>query len=156
MRAELVLEDCRKALELLEETRDEQTFRVLWVALIALLRAVGHVLQKVDGAEDEALGRVVASRWKVWLSEREKHRLFWNFIEAERNSVLKMYEIGVQPGDVRTAVIHSESARLFTLDECIFKPLLDGPFAGEDGRDVAREAIDWWKEQLSMIKSDTI
>lgn len=50
-------------------------------------------------------------------------------------------------------VQEAQGAEAFTLDECIFKPLLDGPFAGEDGRDVARDAISWWEGQLSEITS---
>jgi hypothetical protein len=47
--AQEVLADCKHALDLLEveEESRPQTFRVLWVAGVALARAVGHVLQKV-------------------------------------------------------------------------------------------------------------
>ena len=46
--ARKVLADCEVALEMLEEEEDEQRWRVLWAGAMALLRAVGHVLQKVD------------------------------------------------------------------------------------------------------------
>ena len=45
------------------------------------------------------------------------------------------------------------AAEVFTLDECTFKPLLDGSFAGEDCRGVARDAISWREGQLSEIAS---
>jgi hypothetical protein len=153
MKADVVLEDCRKALDLVDDARNEQEFRVHWVALVALLRAVGHVLDKVDAASSSELRGAVDTRWAEWRRNRDKHRLFWDFIEAERDSVLKTYEIGVQPGDVQLVVQQAGAAEVFTLDECIFKPLLDGPFAGEDGRDVARDAISWWEGQLSEIAS---
>lgn len=153
MRAEIVLDDCRKALALIEDARTEQDFRVYWVALLALLRAVGHVLNKVDGASSSALREAVDARWDSWQRNRDQHRLFWDFIEAERNAVLKTYEMGVHPGDVQVLVDNPAAAEVFTLDECIFKPLLDGPFAGEDGRDVARDAIVWWQGELSGIAS---
>ena len=49
-RARIVLEDCRLALQLLEEETDLRRWRLHWVAAVALVRAVGHVLEKVDGA----------------------------------------------------------------------------------------------------------
>jgi hypothetical protein len=153
MRAVAVLEDCRKALDLTENARDEQEFRVHWVALVALLRAVGHVLHKVDAASAPALGRAVAARWEEWQRSREEHLIFWEFIEDERNSVLKTYELGFEPGDVPVVVRGAKGAEVFTLDECIFKPLVGGPFAGEDGRDIARDAILWWEHQLMEVSS---
>jgi hypothetical protein len=152
MRAGIVLDDCRRALQLAEDDRNEQEFRVHWVALVALLRAVGHVLDKVDAVSSPELRRAVDERWSAWRHNRDEHRIFWEFVEDERNSVLKTYELGVQPGDAQVVVQQARGAEAFTLDECIFKPLLDGPFAGEDGRDVARDAISWWEDQLSEIR----
>jgi hypothetical protein len=151
MRAEIVLSDCRKALALAEDAGTEQEFRIHWVALLALLRAVGHVLDKVDGTASPALRKAVDERWDYWRRNREEHRLFWDFIEAGRNAVLKTYELGVPPGGVEFLIESAETAQIVTLGECIYKPLLDGPFAGEDGRDVARDAIAWWEMELSAI-----
>ena len=47
--ARRVLSDCKYALDMLQVESRPASFRVLWVAGIALVRAVGHVLQKVDG-----------------------------------------------------------------------------------------------------------
>ena len=55
-----VLEDCRMALTLLEEERDYRRWRVHWAAAVALVRAVGHVLDKVDG-KDPVRKRISAS-----------------------------------------------------------------------------------------------
>lgn len=153
MRADIVLDDCRRALDLAEDARTEQDFRVHWVALVALLRAVGHVLDKVDAAASPALRRAVDELWDQWRRNRAEHRIFWDFIEAERNSVLKTYELGFQPGDIQVMVQDARRTEAFTLEDCIFKPLLEGPFAGEDGRDIARDAISWWERQLSEITS---
>ncbi len=89
MRANDVLDDCRRALALADEVRDELDFRVHWVALLALLRAVGHVLAKVDAASSPAMQTAVDDRWEEWRRNRREHRIFWEFIEVERNSVLK-------------------------------------------------------------------
>lgn len=156
MKADLVLCDCRRALSLIEDSRNDQDFRVHWVALVGLLRAVGHVLDKVDAEGNARLRNAVDARWAEWSRDRQKHRLFWDFIVDERNAVLKTYTIGVQPGDVDVVVQGPGVAEVVTLDEAIFKPLMDGPFAGEDGRDVARDAISWWEGQLAEIAGEMV
>lgn len=152
MKADLVLDDCRSALEAVEQAETEQEFRIRWTALVSLLRTVGHVLKEVDRESDTSLRRAVDAAWQAWKLDRDEHRIFWDFIEAERNSILKTYQFGTHPGDVEVAVQNEYEIKEFFLDECLFKPLRDGPFAGEDGRDVAREAIAWWDHQVSIIR----
>jgi hypothetical protein len=61
--ASQVLADCRTALQLLEEEKDLQRWRIHWVAALALVRAVGHVLDKMDGS-DAAAARAAYKNWK--------------------------------------------------------------------------------------------
>ncbi|WP_156478836.1 hypothetical protein [Alcanivorax sp. NBRC 102028] len=56
LKAEKVLADCKKAVELMEAEENPDSFRVLWVACLALLRSVGHVLKKVDGKSSPEMG----------------------------------------------------------------------------------------------------
>lgn len=116
-------------------------------------RAVGHVLEKTDATSSPALRKAVDERWSAWKQNRDEHRIFWEFIKGARDSAIKTYELGVQPGDVQVVVQQARGAEAFSLDDCIFKPLLDGPFAGEDGRDVACDAISWWEREFSKIRS---
>jgi hypothetical protein len=146
-RARAVLEDCRHAVELLQTETERRTFRVLWVAGIALARAVGHVLQKVDAAEDPVLAAAVATAFQSWKAKRAENAIFWEFIEAERNLVLKQYEVNFCEGPVDIVV----GGELATLDECLFCPIAEGLFAGEDCRDVLEDAIAWWETQLELI-----
>ena len=53
--ARKVLNDCRHAHELLELEENERKFRLLWVSCSSLLRAVGHVLVKVDAESNTYL-----------------------------------------------------------------------------------------------------
>lgn len=92
MQARLVLADCRAALEKAELAPDSVAFRLSWAALVALLRAVGHVLDKVDGRQSESLRRAIDARWRRWHADRAGNRAYWSFIESERNNVLKVYE----------------------------------------------------------------
>lgn len=150
LHARKVLDDCKKAHELLEDETDDTKFRILWVAGIALARAVGHVLDKVDSKQNETAKRVISSAYENWKKDREGNKIFWEFIDDERNRVLKEYEMGFLSGPIHVAA----SGQLFTLDENLFCPISDGAFAGEDCRDILKEAIDWWKNQLQGIETE--
>ena len=95
-RARNVLEDCRTALRLLEDEKDLQRWRIHWVAALALIRAVGHVLGKVDGA-DPATAALAKAAYKKWKSDAPEHEIFREFIERERNFILKEYEFNLHP-----------------------------------------------------------
>jgi hypothetical protein len=147
-----VLHDCRVALELLESETRPDVFRVLWVAGVSLARAVGHVLHKVDAERDDATKRVVGIAYQSWQVNRSENAIFWDFIEEERNQVLKQYEIGFLAGPVDVVV----GAETFTLDDHLFCPVTDGPYAGEDCRDLLAEAIEWWSTQLAQIEESIL
>ena len=94
LKARNVLADCRNALDLLEEETRPEVFRLYWVAGIALARAVGHVLQKVDGKHDATIKRAAALAYTAWQADKQANAIFWDFIEQERNQILKEYEVG--------------------------------------------------------------
>lgn len=162
--ARQVLADCNAALDLLEHEEHEQRWRVLWVGAMALLRAVGHVLRKVDG-EDEGLRPLIDAAYDRWKADRSTNGVFWGFIEKERNNILKEYrfnvcdsaEVGLCLVEVRggpessQALVHETP---FTLGENLFRPVTDGFGAGEDGRDVYRNAVKWWDAELSRIEAE--
>lgn len=152
MKARSVLEDCKHALNLLQEEQHPDTFRILWVAGIALARAVGHVLQKVDGEQSEAMKLAIASAYSSWKSDRAGNAIFWDFIEQERNQVLKQYEVVFFAGPVNVVA----SGEIHTLGEHLFCPITDGKFAGEDCRDLLEQAIEWWEWQLNDIESTVL
>ncbi len=62
--ARLVLEDCRWAISNHTETLSGEALRVSWVSIVTLLRAVGHVLEKVDAVRDSDVAEVVREEWK--------------------------------------------------------------------------------------------
>jgi hypothetical protein len=149
--ARRVLADCRVATELLEEEADETRFRILWVAAVALLRAVGHVLKKVDATRSAILSRAVEEAYRTWKQNPAMHAIFWDFIDDERNRVLKQYELGFLSGPI---VLSVEGAHeLSVLQDNLFCPIADGVFAGEDCRDLLRDAIAWWETQLLNVET---
>src|SRR5690349_3443692 len=95
-----------------KETRPEVS-RLYWVAGVALARAVGHVLQKVDGEHDATIQRAVASAYAAWKADKQANAIFWGFIEQERNQILKEYEVGFLAGPIDVVA----GAELHTLEE---------------------------------------
>lgn len=175
--ARRVLEDCKFALDELRQAleggrgraaREEwnrarrdpdselaRTRRVRWVALLTLLRAVGHVLAKVD--KEHADPQMQAAIDEAWDQLRElKPAIFWQFIERERNAVVKEYEFAV--GEV---VLHLGEGRELefwpgrpiTLPTEITPsyPILSGYFEGQEQADVAAIAIKFWEDYLDTI-----
>ncbi len=149
LKARNVLADRRTALDLLQEETRPEVFRLYWVAGVALARAVGHVLQKVDSEHDATIERAVASAYAAWKADKQANSIFWDFIEQERNQILKEYEVGFLAGPIDVVA----GAELHTLGEHLFCPIADGVFAGEDCRDILEQAITWWESQLNSIEA---
>lgn len=62
-----------------------------YVAIIALLRSVGHVFEKVD-CTDPGRRAWSKARWSTWRQEP----IFGDFIEPTRNALLKEFQGGLQ------------------------------------------------------------
>jgi hypothetical protein len=159
--ARTVLADCVIALDLLENEGDEGRWRVHWVGAVALIRAVGHVLDKVDG---QIPGFKVRSKaaFRRWKSADPAHAIFRDFIDAERNNILKKYQSKAFPGsDVPVAImitaLHPRTGETVQMPiaeiipDNLYKPLVEGFREGDDAREVYAEAIAWWEDQLDAL-----
>jgi len=67
------------------------TIQAQYIAIVCMLRSVGHVLEKVDCA-DEPARTFLRSRWSIW----KKEGVFQNFIEPTRNELLKEFKGGLR------------------------------------------------------------
>ena len=65
------------------------TIRLRWITAITILRAVGHTLLITDASRSPALRSEIDSAWKRWKSDSFQHLNFHEFIEKERNTILK-------------------------------------------------------------------
>lgn len=134
MEARQVLDDCRYALSALRPDLKDQEFRVGWAAAVSLLRAVGHVLSKVDGKRSDAAARAIDEEWKQLRKEP-----IYEFIEGERNSILKEYDFGlseswhIRAGFSGSTVTHSYRVH-------------------EDSVRLLRTAIDRWSALLDAVE----
>jgi hypothetical protein len=77
----------------------------------------------------------IGSWWQRVKSERTNSHIFWNFIEKERNNLVKTYSFGAR------FVLRSE----------------DEPFVefgdGQDAFELFRQAVYWWRYQLMDIEA---
>lgn len=138
---------------MLEEETDPDRFRILWVSALSLLRAVGHVLAKVDGVEPN-LRASASAAFKKWKNTAHGHTIFTEFIEKSRNLILKEYQFQVdQREKIPLWVIDGTDTNKFSLDGNLFRPLVNGYGEGEDCRDIYAAAIEWWEEQLTAIEA---
>jgi hypothetical protein len=156
--ARRVLDDCKFILSKLEDETDDQQWRIHWVAVVTLLRAVGHVLIKVDG-QSEAIRLASDCLFREWKSNDPAHEIFREFIEKERNNVVKEYAIGISEGPVPVVISFENPTtgersgyELEPIGENIYRPMTEGFYEGEDGRTLIELAIDWWEKQLSEIE----
>lgn len=157
-----VLDDCRLALTMLEEETDLARWRVHWAAAVALLRGVGHVLDKVDG-QDPLTKRLAGGAFKRWKGPAPEHEIFREFIEPERNNILKEYRFRHHPLDeVDMAAIFTlqdpltgetmQTGDVFQLGDNIYRPFQEGWREGDDARDVLADAIEWWEAELRALE----
>jgi hypothetical protein len=137
--ARRVLRDCHIAVQRYASVSGSADKRIAWVTVVTLLRTVGHVLKKVDGARSLFLRAAIDEHWDKILLGGIEHEIYHDFIERERNNILKEYRIG----------------------ESIVKPIKDDT-AHEDSmvvgsrllptEKVLHEALCWWESVLCRVE----
>lgn len=116
------------------------------VAIVTLLRAVGHVLEKVD-ADTPARKAWLLSAWKTWKTEP----IFANFIELNRNQLLKEFRGGLglkNPALTHTGVVANPDA---PRDASLVVDFSPNNVRTEDGRfalPLFRDAVAFWDRPL--------
>jgi hypothetical protein len=110
-----------------------EDWRLYWVAGITLLRTIGHVLAKSDSTTSEKHKTEIESLWDIWKTDRDENCIFWEFIEKERNNLLKTYTFG---------------AKLAQDNRGYFVEFANG----EDAFELFREAIYRWRHQLMTLE----
>lgn len=153
--AKLVLQDAMFVRNKLENETGRIEWRLYWILAVVLLRAVGHVLDKVDGAANAKVKKAANDLHHSWRAGDE-NAIFRDFIEHERNNILKEYAFDMTEGPVPImAYLQSQDGfdvvRQFLIEENIYRPMASGAYEGEDGRTLLDEAISWWAIQLDAV-----
>ena len=152
-----VLIDCRGALAELSDGVQGPTWRRRWIIAVVLLRATGHVLEKVDSARSPKHKAAIAQWWANLKSTKPIPAIFWLFIEEERNTIVKEYQTNAGQGV--TIQLSGIELNLRTGEQKIDPPnppkyhytMNAGHFQGKDQRELIEEAIQWWEAELDAI-----
>ncbi|MGF6491664.1 hypothetical protein [Pseudomonas frederiksbergensis] len=160
--ARRVLSDVEAVRAKLENEVGRTEWRLYWVTAVVLVRAVGHVLTKVDGAAAPVVREISNELHRRWKNANAGDSIFLDFIEQERNSILKEYEFGISEGPipVLAKMQNSVTGEFFEqqalIGENIYRPMWSGAYEGEDGRTLLDEAISWWTTQLDCIDKESV
>jgi len=122
-----------------------------YIAIIALLRSVGHVFEKVD-CTDPARRAWCAARWVEW----KRAPIFHEFIEPARNVLLKEFQGGLQLRDdafghvavVVDAAVPGYVSRIASFDA---RKLYDA--RGRAVLPMLRQALSFWDVCLSEAEA---
>ena len=99
-------------------------------------------LNSIDG-KDPKYASTIADAWDELKHSKPAPAIFWQFIETERNNIVKEYEIGAGQG-VTVYLGQTRPADNHYLINV-------GPYQGREQREVLAEAIAWWEEYLANI-----
>ena len=145
-------------MEDLETAGPTPYWRSRWTGLVALLRAVGHVLAKIDSKQSTVHKGAIAAEWDLLGQDRSANPIFWEFIEEERNNVLKAFEFGAQlvttfrPGTTHMARDGTSTAG--PSGPTTYEAFVRSPsFGGRDAIQTARDAIDFWRAYLNRVEA---
>ncbi len=156
LKARTVLNDAKSAYSLLKNSNSENERRILWVASLTLARATMHTLEKVDTKKSEHIKAAVSAQWDRIKNQPQENKIFHEFIELERNAVLKQYELNP---DLEDNFLELEGGGFLLLEsgerlalESFFK-LQEGAYKGQDGQRVLQCALDWVEAKVLEIES---
>lgn len=125
-------------------SNDLATIRLRWIAAITILRSVGHVLRNIDASRSPDLKCAIDTAWKRWKAQAFQHLIFHEFIEKERNDILKEY---------RASIFPSASAK----EKTEYAPRMYSSILVGDRSYSPLEAIDasirWWEAELRHIEA---
>jgi hypothetical protein len=136
-------------------------------ASIALLRSVGHTLHRTDSQSSLNLKQAIDSWWtNIMAAKANKDpKIFWEFIDEERNLILKEGELRAGQS-VMVRVVGAQATALAAGEIPPTPPpqqsptathsyhMTGGSFAGRDPHDLVEEAIKWWRGELETIEKN--
>lgn len=122
-----------------------------YIAIVCMLRSVGHVLEKTDCAVPEEK-QFLKSKWLEW----KKEHIFTSFIEPDRNRLLKEFASRLQlrgNPDISHIVYADPRARNFATVAMNFDPDTLCDLHGRKVMPLFRSAIAFWQAHLEEIEA---
>lgn len=110
-------------------------WRTNWIAGVATLRIIGHVLHRMDRLRSPRHKALIDAAWSRWSSNKDANWIFFDFIEKERNSILKEFSFGARPPE------DADDERVLAYGA-----------TNHDAAQLFREAVYWWRTQLRSLE----
>lgn len=125
--------------------------RAQHIAIVTLLRSVGHVLQKVD-ADTAGKKAWLDAAWQSWKNEP----IFRNFIDLNRNRLLKEFRgaLDIRDPAIRTTAVVADPGVKAVASFVVDLDATD--LVTEDGRPLLplfRDAVAFWNHYLTEAEN---
>lgn len=165
LKADLLIDDCKIAIRRHTDELQGESFRLSWLSIVCLLRAIGHVLENVDKLKSPELKSIVEKKWTETLKTKPHPKIFWLFIKTERDRFLKEYEhaverkirmsyrAGGETGYISVDLANSQGGTSESPGAKFTSCLSSGEYKGRSEKEVALEALDWWWAYVNDIKN---
>jgi hypothetical protein len=141
--------------QMLEDEPRQVEWRLHWILAVVLLRAVGHVLDKVDGAASPPCARLCAISIEAGPATLPIRNLSpLHQTRAEQHHQGNEFGMTEGPVPIMAALQRHDGfdvVRQALIEENIYRPMSEGEYEGEDGRTLIDEAIEWWRIQLDEV-----
>ena len=128
---------------------------LIWAGVIALLRTVGYVLRK---DADARVKKAQDAWWDRLEDTKPNPPIFWEFIKRDRDVLLHEAKLTVDASAIvflSGGAIPRDAPRPPPPPPPIYNyKMKSGRFAGQDPRDLVKEAIEWWEKQLDGIEQE--
>jgi hypothetical protein len=167
--AKIVLQDCKHAISNYSNNLQGEEFRINWNLILCLLRAVGHILDKVDKKASKENEIAIDEWWNDICSNKQDNEIFWQFIDKYRNQMIKTYQHGIQKkllievpslkkgnGKVSVDLANIRGGTVFTPNMEIESYLCEGIYYGKNEKEIAQNAYDWWEIQIAKLDNRII
>ncbi len=148
-----LLADVQCSLDWLENQDNPSKRRILWIASISMLNTISDVLDRDPDKEVRKWIQDARLRWKQ--EAKDGRNIFEHFIRIERNNLNHEWLHGhSDDAPIFLVVKEDEGAeeQAFGNFNHLYWPMENGPFAGEDARDVLKWSIDWWRSELEKME----
>ena len=105
------------------------------------------------------LEKIINAEWAKLQGSKPEPRTFWEFIDQERNNILKEYQISagqgitIRPGTTHLNLKTGEQTHGESLPTLYHYTINSGYYKGKQQKDVLNEAIEWWDKYLANIET---
>jgi hypothetical protein len=151
--------DGKKGIDLLDNHLKENGFslsewKVIWVGSCSLLRTSIDLFKNADlkTCIDSKIKKEIKTEWDLIGKNKDKHKIFWEFLQKERNNILHQYEWAAyeawmdKEGAARPATITLLGVQPDEVENVLI--MRGGAYNGRNSVDLLRESADWAEERI--------